>query len=202
MDVKPPWPVQFREIAVDTLAGMAVFALLWLLVSVRARRLRLPTILIALAVLMIAIDDASFLGGVRPFDSGDDGLFYDSVGREILQHALSGNWYEALRGGENVFYYGGPGLRYFRALEHVLFGETYFGYLSLVLLLPFRDAGVVPPISRRAVGACARFIVCRGADRRFVRHDLHPIRQMGGEGLCRSGGVHLFLLPALPSRRT
>jgi hypothetical protein len=137
MDVKPPWPVQFREIAVDTLAGMAVFALLWLLVSVRARRLRLPTILIALAVLMIAIDDASFLGGVRPFDSGDDGLFYDSVGREILQHALSGNWYEALRGGESVFWYGGPGLRYARALEHVLFGETYLGYLSLILLFPF-----------------------------------------------------------------
>ena len=52
---------------------------------------------------MIAIDDASFLGGVRPFDGGDDGLFYDSVGRQILQHALSGDWYEALRGGESVF---------------------------------------------------------------------------------------------------
>ena len=31
----------------------------------------------------------------------------------------------------------GPGLRYFRALEHLIFGETYFGYLTLVLVLPF-----------------------------------------------------------------
>ena len=38
----------------------------------------LPFILIALAVAVIAIDDGSFLGGVRPFDGGDDGLFYDS----------------------------------------------------------------------------------------------------------------------------
>ena len=93
--------------------------------------------MIALAVAVIAIDDASFLGGVRPFDGGDDGLFYDSVGRQILQHVLSGDWYEALRGDESVFWYGGPGLRYARALEHVVFGETYLGYLSLILFFPF-----------------------------------------------------------------
>jgi hypothetical protein len=50
---------------------------------------------------------------------------------------LHGNWLEALRGGESVFYYGGPGLRYFRAIEKLVFGETYLGYLSLVLLFPF-----------------------------------------------------------------
>ena len=33
--------------------------------------------------------------------------------------------------------YGGPGLRYFRALEHLVFGESYLGYLSLILMLPF-----------------------------------------------------------------
>ena len=36
-----------------------------------------------------------------------------------------------------MFYYGGPGLRYFRALEMILFGDTNLGYLSLVLILPF-----------------------------------------------------------------
>ncbi len=35
-----------------------------------------------------------------------------------------------------MFYYGGPGLRYFRAFEHIIFGESYLGYLSIVLLLP------------------------------------------------------------------
>ena len=36
-----------------------------------------------------------------------------------------------------MFYYGGPGLRYFRAVEHIFFGESYLGYLALVLALPF-----------------------------------------------------------------
>ncbi len=106
------------------------------LVRFRARRTLLPLILIGLAVAVIAIDDGSFLGGVRPFDGGDDGLFYDSVGRIILQKLLNGDIAGFLQGGENVFYYGGPGLRYFRAFEHIVFGESYLGYLSLVLLLP------------------------------------------------------------------
>ncbi len=58
-------------------------------------------------------------------------------GARFLQKLLAFDVYGALQGGENVFYYGGPGLRYFRALEHVVFGETYLGYLSVILLLPF-----------------------------------------------------------------
>ena len=78
---------------------------------------------------MIAIDDGSFLGGVRPFDGGDDGLFYDGVGRVMLQKLLAGDWIGFLIGGETVFYYGGPGLRYFRALQHIVFGDSFLGYL-------------------------------------------------------------------------
>jgi hypothetical protein len=91
---------------------------------------------IAAGLLIIAIDDASFIGGVRPFDGGDDGLYYDGAARNILKNAIAGDWREAIRGGEDVFYYGGPGFRYLRALEHVIFGESYLGYLSLILLLP------------------------------------------------------------------
>ena len=96
-----------------------------------------PLIIVGLSVLVIAVDDASFLGGLRPFDGGDDGLFYDGVGRVILQKLLAGDFFGALEGGEKVFYYGGPGLRYFRALEHIVFGESYLGYSSLILLFPF-----------------------------------------------------------------
>ena len=45
-------------------------------------------------------------------------------GRLILQKLLTGDICGALEGGEKVFYYGGPGLRYFRALEHIVFGES------------------------------------------------------------------------------
>jgi len=137
MQVSPPWSVRIQNIAAGGLAVLSVLAIVGVLVRFRARHLLLPVILIVLALLVIAIDDASFLGGVRPFDGGDDGLFYDGVGRIILQKLLAGDIAGFLEGGEKVFYYGGPGLRYFRALEHIVFGESYLGYLSLVLLLPF-----------------------------------------------------------------
>jgi hypothetical protein len=69
-------------------------------------------------------------------DGGDDGLFYTGFGRQILQHLLSGDIRSALIGGEPVYYYGGPGLRYFRALEMIVFGDSNLGYLSIVLPLP------------------------------------------------------------------
>ena len=137
MQVTPPWTVQALLYAKWALTLAATIGLLAVLVRFRARRTVLPFLLIGLAVLVIAIDDASFLGGVRPFDGGDDGLFYDGVGRILLQRLLSGDIVGFLQGRENVFYYGGPGLRYFRAIEHVIFGESYLGYLSLILAFPF-----------------------------------------------------------------
>jgi hypothetical protein len=136
MHLTPPWRVRLLHYAGIATGPVAVLALIVVLVRVEVRRTIVPLLLLGLAMLVIAIDDASFIGGMRPFDGGDDGLFYDGVGRNILQNFLAGNVYGALEGGEKVFYYGGPGLRYFRALEHVVFGESYLGYLSLVLLLP------------------------------------------------------------------
>ncbi len=135
MRLTPPWTVRLQQFAVGALALGAVIGVIIALVRFRARHTILPFVLIGLAILVVAIDDASFLGGVRPFDGGDDGLFYDGVGRDILQHLLAGDVTAALRGGESVYWYGGPGLRYFRALEHIVFGESYLGYLSLIFLL-------------------------------------------------------------------
>lgn len=137
MYVTPPWTVRLMLFAQWALGLAAVGGLVVTLVRFKARRTILPFVLIGLAAVVICIDDASFLGGVRPFDGGDDGLFYDGYGRLILQKLLAGDIWGALEGGEKVFYYGGPGLRYFRAVEHIFFGESYFGYLSLMLLLPF-----------------------------------------------------------------
>ncbi len=136
MHLAPPWRVRLMQLAQLALLLAAVAGVVVVLVRYQPRRTVLPFALIGLAMLVIAADDASFLGGVRPFDGGDDGLYYDGVGRIILQKLLAGDLYGALQGGENVFYYGGPGLRYFRAIEHIVFGESYLGYLSLVLLLP------------------------------------------------------------------
>jgi len=137
MRIEPPWTVSVRQLLVGVLAFVGLAGLVMTLVRVRWSWTILAFAAIGLSALVIAIDDASFLGGVRPFDGGDDGLFYDGIGRTILQQLLNGDFAGFLEGGESVFRYGGPGLRYFRAIEHIFFGESYLGYLSLVLLFPF-----------------------------------------------------------------
>jgi hypothetical protein len=136
MRLTPPWQPWLLQLASQLLMIGAAAGLMLTLVRLEPRRMVVPFLLVGLASLVIALDDASFLGGVRPFDGGDDGLFYEGYGRTILQHFLAGNYWGALEGGEKVFYYGGPGLRYFRALEHLIFGDSFLGYLSLILVLP------------------------------------------------------------------
>ena len=111
----------------------------------RMRRTYLPFLLIGLAILVIAIDDASFLGGVRPFDGGDDGLFYDGVGAHHPAETFGRRYLGRARRRREGLLLRRPGLRYFRALEHIVFGETYLGYLSLIFLLPI----VVQKVFRR-----------------------------------------------------
>lgn len=136
MRLDPPSGVRLRQVLDAGLAGSAALAVVVLLAGLPTRRTLLPALLIGLSLAATVIDDAAFLGGFRPHDGGDDGLFYEGTGRVILGHLLGGDFMAALRGGEPVFYYGGPGLRYLRALERLVFGDTNLGYLSLVLLLP------------------------------------------------------------------
>ena len=136
MKLVAPAGVSARLVLGSVLRIAAVLAVLILLVCVRWRAIAPVFALVALAAAVVDVDDASFLGGWRPMDGGDDGLFYTGVGREILEQLLAGHIGEALKGGESVFYYGGPALRYLRALEMVVFGDTNLGYLSLVLFMP------------------------------------------------------------------
>ena len=125
-----------RQLVEPGLALIGTAVVLALLVRVRARRLAPPLALVAITLTMVFFNDASFLGGVRPFDSGDDGLVYDGYARVMLRQLMAGDIAAALEGSEPVFYFT-PGLRYLRAAEHLIFGESYLGYLSLMLLLPF-----------------------------------------------------------------
>ncbi len=136
MHLQGPADVRLKQWLQPLIKFVAIAALVLLLVRLRPGRAVVPLILIGLATAVIAVDDMSFLGGVRPYDGGDDGMFYDSVGRDMLQKLLAGDWRGFLEGGERVFYYGGPALRYFRAIEHIIFGDSFLGYLSLILGLP------------------------------------------------------------------
>ena len=102
------------------------------------------------------LTDATFIGGYRPFDGGDDGLIFSGFARDMLQHLVAGDIAGALKGVENVFYFN-PGMRYFRALEFLFFGDTFLLYLLLVLILPLivhaavaRFTGAAGPSSSRS----------------------------------------------------
>jgi hypothetical protein len=137
MHFTPPLNVRLKQAATYGIALMALCAVIIVLIRTRPRQMLLPFAVVGLVAAAVAVDDASFLGGLRPLEGGDDGLFYDGVGRVILQKILAGDIFGALEGGEAVFYYGGPGLRYFRAIEHVVFGETFLGFLTMLMIMPF-----------------------------------------------------------------
>ena len=134
--LRPTGKIRIAQLLERVSAILAVAVLLAALVRCQPRRTATAFALIALSLVVVFLNDASFIGGVRPFDSGDDGLAYDGVAREMLRQLAQGNISATLEGGEKVFYFT-PGMRYLRAFEHVAFGETYLGYLSLILLLPF-----------------------------------------------------------------
>ena len=136
MRLDPTGRIRFAQLIECGLALTAAAMVIGLLVRWSYRRAVLAFALIAATLVVVFLNDASFLGGVRPFDSGDDGLVYDGMARVMLRHLLGGDIAGAFEGGEKVFYFT-PGMRYLRMIEHTVFGETYLGYLSLVLLLPF-----------------------------------------------------------------
>lgn len=116
------------------LAGIA--AILLLLVEIRWRRLYVPAILLVLALVVVTAVDVTFIGGQRPMDDGDDGFAYEGFAREMVLDARAGDVSGALKGYEPVYYFT-PGFRYFRMLERFVFGDTYLGYLSAMLAIPF-----------------------------------------------------------------
>ena len=93
-------------------------------------------ILVSLARGAFTIGTPSEFSSMVYMERGNDGLTHYGLGREIVTAAYDGRWEQALRGGENIFYFM-PGLRYVWSMLLPFFGETFFGYWLIVSLLPF-----------------------------------------------------------------
>jgi hypothetical protein len=136
MQLRPTAKIRLGRLLEGAFGLIACAGALGILLRIRRHRAGLAFALVATTLVVVFFTDASFLGGVRPFDPGDDGLVYDGYARSMLRQLLAGDLAAALEGGEPVFYFT-PGMRYLRLAEHLIFGETYLGYLSLILALPF-----------------------------------------------------------------
>jgi hypothetical protein len=136
MVLKPRPVIRLRRMIERGFTIAGVGGIIFLLVRIAPRRTLLPLTLLAGALLIVICNDVLFIGGYRPLDGGDDGLTYEGFGRLIARNLLAGHWLEAFRGEESVYVFT-PALRYFRALELFVFGDTFLGYLSAILALPF-----------------------------------------------------------------
>ena len=85
-------------------------------------------------IILFSIRDINILL-LRYYRGGADGLLHYDYGRNILENISNLNFYEALRGSENIFYFM-PGLRYFSALNNIFFGETSYGYVLIAVFIP------------------------------------------------------------------
>ncbi len=151
MRLQPAASIKARQLIQPILTMAGIAALLMLLLRWKPAHLVLPLTLVGLSLVVVALVDVSLLGGVRPLDGNSDGIVYDGYARLMMEKILNGNIIGALEGSEPVFYFT-PGSRYLRLIEHVIFGESYLGYLALLLWLPF----VVYALFRRYFGArCA-----------------------------------------------
>lgn len=135
MRLDKTWSVKLGGALEAAATAIGVVGVLLLLVRWRPRRAIYPGMLAAATLLLVVLIDATFIGGYRPFDGGDDGLIFSGFARDMLQHLVRGDIAGALQGFEKVFYFN-PGMRYFRAVEFLFFGDTFLLYLLLILAMP------------------------------------------------------------------
>lgn len=94
-----------------------------------------PATIMALTLIVIPSEMFHSFAEYIVQEGTNDGILHESYGRDIFRHVLHGEIGEALRGEESVYYFM-PGLRYFFALEKFIFGDTGFGKLCILLLMP------------------------------------------------------------------
>ncbi len=143
MNLQPNPVLLVSAIVREIFALLAIAVVLALALQWREwRRLLFPAAFIGTTALLAFVHVPEMFHGYPIMVGGDDGLTHEGFGREILRQLLAGGYANALRGGEDIYYYM-PGMRYARALGLAVFGETNFGYLAAMLVLPLSAYGVM-----------------------------------------------------------
>lgn len=147
MTLRANWTVKLRRALDAATTVIGVIGVLALLVRWRPARMKFPLLLMVPAFAVIVLVDATFIGGYRTLDGGDDGLIFSGFARRMLAYLASGDFAGAVEGVEKVFFFT-PGMRYFRTLEYLVFGDTYLGYFTVMLAAPL----AIHAVSARFLG--------------------------------------------------
>jgi hypothetical protein len=124
----------------NLLSLLGVLALIGFVTRINWKSYLIAISLTAISLIMIGVfishyNNGHSLGPEYPtHGGGDDGLVHESYGRNMARMVMSGDLKEFLKGIEKVYWFT-PGMRYFRAVEKIIFGDTNLGYTALVALL-------------------------------------------------------------------
>ena len=136
MRLRLPGFLLATEIASRLVAYVGATAVVFLLVGVPAwRRLILPFGSFFATWVWVVLIEPTAITGVLLHYGGSDGLGYEAFARGMAQAAANGDWHEALRGGQSIFW-SMPGLRYFLAVNKPFFGDTFYAYFLASVFLP------------------------------------------------------------------
>lgn len=133
LELSPPLQISF--IIKTILSIISVIGILALTVRVRFNALFAPVVIILLTIVAIPGDTLVGFEDYQAYEGSNDGLTHESYAHSILIPLLNGDFKEAVRGGEDVFFFT-PGLRYFKVPARMVFGDTQLGELIPLLLLP------------------------------------------------------------------
>ena len=123
----------------NILTVIGVFILLGMCVTVQWKPYLTGLIIVAVAMALVYSSTLTGfpLGSSYPAQmGGNDGLFHESKGRDMARLVSQGEIGEALRGGEDVYWFT-PGTRYFRGVEKLFFGDTSLGYTMFLAVFPW-----------------------------------------------------------------
>lgn len=132
-----------------------------------------------------------------PFRGGDDGMLHDGYGRAMAMLAGRGDIVEALKGAEPVYWFT-PGMRYFRMLEKLIFGDTNHLHALILACLPVVLFYLVRDLagSRWAWIVTVMFLVMPVGNLSFLQYIAYA-----SEGYGEAVAAVLFLLGVTLIRR-
>lgn len=150
MQFQPNFSLRLFDIIREAFVLLSITVVLALSLQWNAwQRILLPSAFIGATALFAVVHVPEMFSDYRILVGGDDGLTHEGYGREILRHFLAGDIVGALRGEEDIYFFM-PGMRYFRAMGLAIFGETNYGYLATILVLPLIAYGVARLLLPRA----------------------------------------------------
>ena len=136
MKLELPFMLKLSSILGLIFTTISIFISLGLLLKIDdLKKLIFPITSVFFTLLTIYLMRKNLLTGCSPYPGGGDGLTHEGFARIIIQLFLDGQYLEVLRGQESIFYFM-PGLRYFKAIEKVIFGDTNYGYVLFGLFVP------------------------------------------------------------------